>query len=83
MGHKVQNYWIKLGNLSSDSVISILNIFSEYTLFFRFYRHGVDGFLKKENDMSTLVNNKLQYVKHRKEPIVLDSGKCSRENVFN
>lgn len=55
--------------------------FSENALFTNLNRQRVRGF--KKHDISTLVNNKLQDVKHWTGPIVLDSGKCLKESVFD
>lgn len=62
--HKVQNMLDQNGEFISrfDELNINSEYFSENTLFTNLNRQRVRGF--KKNDISTLVNNKLQDVKH-------------------
>lgn len=64
MRHKVQNMLDQNGEFISrfDELNINSEYFSENTLFTNLNRQRVRGF--KKNDISTLVNNKLQDVKH-------------------
>lgn len=64
MRHRVQNMLDQNGEFISrfDELNINSEYFSENTLFTNLNRQRVRGF--KKNDISTLVNNKLQDVKH-------------------
>lgn len=64
MRHRVQNMLDQNGEFISrfDELNMNSEYFSENTLFTNLNRQRVRGF--KKNDISTLVNNKLQDVKH-------------------